>query len=434
MSTPPRPRVLVIAEAANPEWVSVPLVGWSLARALRQVADVHVVTQERNRAALERAGWAAGRDFTAIDSEAVAAPLWRLADRLRGGSGVGWTLVAAMSVPAYYWFERLLWRKFEEKLRAGEFDLVHRVTPLSPATPSLLARRLRALGVPFVVGPLNGGVPWPREFAELRRQEREWLSPVRDLHRLLPGYRAMREAAAAILVGSRITWQELGERWRAKAVYLPENGIEAVPDAPPAPRPAGQPLRVVFVGRLAPLKGVDMLLDGCADLVRAGQVTVELVGDGPERPALERRAVELGLGGGIVFRGWLSHAEVGERLRQAHVLGFPSIREFGGGVVIEAMAAGVVPVVVDYAGPAELVTPETGCLVPLGPRATIVAGLRDRIERLAGDEAGRAAMAIRAQERIRRWFTWRGKAEQVAAVYAWVLGRAAKPDFGMPFP
>jgi glycosyltransferase involved in cell wall biosynthesis len=182
------------------------------------------------------------------------------------------------------------------------------------------------------------------------------------------------------------------------------------------------------------LKGVDVLLDGCAELVRAGRVTLELVGDGPERPGLEKRAAKLGLGGGIVFRGWLSHAEVGERLRQAHVLGFPSIREFGGGVVIEAMAAGVVPVVVDYAGPAELVTPETGCLVPLGPRATIVAGLRQWIERLARDEAERATLAARAQERIRRWFTWRGRAEQVAAVYAWVLGRAGKPDFGMPFP
>lgn len=424
----------MIAEQANPEWVSVPLVGWSLASALREVADVHVVTHQRNRAAIERAGWTVGHHVTTVDSDAIAAPLWRLVERMRGGSGVAWTLVTAMSVPAYYWFEQLVWKRFEAELRRGDWDLVHRVTPLSPTTPSLLARRLRRIGVPFVVGPLNGGAPWPREFATARRQEREWLSYVRDGYRLLPGYRSMRDGAAAIIVGSRATAQQLGGKWQGKTVYIPENATQVVAGDVPPPRRPGQPLRVIFVGRLVPYKGAEMLLEACAELVRAGQVEVEIVGDGPERARLEGTVAEQGLAAGVTFAGWLDHAAVQQRLRAAHVLGFPSIREFGGGAVIEAMAAGLVPVIVDYAGPAELVTAETGCRVPIGPRADIVAGVRAHIARLAADDGERSRLAQQALRRIERWYTWGRKAEQIAAVYAWVLGRSDKPDFGMPFP
>lgn len=434
MSARRRPKVLVIAEAANPEWVSVPLVGWSLASALRAVADVHMVTQQRNSEAIVRAGWQPGIDFTALDSEHVAAPMWKLADKLGASSGVGWTLTTAMSVPSYVWFEHLFWRQFRHRLRAKEWDIVHRVTPLSPTTPSLLARKLKDVGVPFVVGPLNGGVTWPKEFASARHAEREWLSYVRDAYRFLPGYRSMRDAAAALIVGSRATWQQLGERWHDKAVYIPENAIPGELFHDEVEKPAYQPLRVVFVGRLVPYKGADMLIEACADLVRAGRLHLDIVGDGPQKKQLARQAEMLGLGHGVTLSGWLDRAAAAERLRQAHVLGFPSIREFGGGVVLEAMASGAVPVVVDYAGPSELVTAETGYLVPLGDRAAIVAGLRRRFEALASDPGPLALKASRGRARIVRWFTWQRKAEQLADVYAWVLGDGPKPEYGMPFP
>ena len=206
-----RPRILLIAEAANPEWVSVPLVGWSHARALTRVADVHLVTQVRNREAILRSGLREGADFTPIDSEAVARPLWRLASALRGGAGKGWTTSTAISALSYYYFEHLAWKLFRRQIAGGEFDVVHRLIPLSPTTPSLIAGKCRRAGVPFLLGPLNGGVPWPKGFDAARRKEKEWLSYTRAAHKLLPGYRSTRRNAAAILIGSRDTWNQMPE-------------------------------------------------------------------------------------------------------------------------------------------------------------------------------------------------------------------------------
>ena len=125
-------KALLIAEAANPEWVSVPLVGWSHAEALSRQVDAHVVTQVRNRDAIERFGWRDGVEFSALDSEAAARPMWRVAKFGRERLKLGWTLVTATQALAYYSFETKVWQQFGQRIRAGEFDVVHRITPLSP--------------------------------------------------------------------------------------------------------------------------------------------------------------------------------------------------------------------------------------------------------------------------------------------------------------
>ncbi len=434
-----RHRILVVAEAANPERVSVPLVGWSHALALSRVSDVHLVTQIRNRDAITRFGWQEGREFTAIDSEPVARRMYRMAHRLRGGVGRGWTTVTAMQAPMYLYFEHLLWKRFRHDLEQGRFDVVHRLTPLSPTTPSFLASKLRTIGVPHVVGPLNGGVPWPREFEAARRAEKEWLSYVRGAYRIVPGQRATRRDCSAILCGSSDTYAEYAGAAKERLVYMPENAVE--PERFPGllagqggPVHLSGPLRVAFVGRLVPYKGVDMLLHAATELVRRGEMVIDLIGDGPERAALERLALELGLGGGVRFRGWLPHGELHTQLRGVHVLGFPSIREFGGGVVLEAMALGLVPVVVAYGGPKELVTEGTGVAVPLGNRSAIIEGVREALVRLNADRERVRRMGTAAQERVARHFTWERKACHSVEVYDWVLGRGPKPDRGMPFP
>jgi len=427
-----RIRVLVMAEAANPEWVSVPLVGWSLAQALRARFDVHLVTQIRNASAIRAAGLDEGRDFTAIDSERVAGPLYRVSTFLRGGSGGGFTTGLAFQAPAYYYFEHLVWKRFRTRIQDGEFDVVHRVTPLTPTFPSVLAKQCARADVPFVWGPINGGVPWPRQFDAVRRKEREWLSYVRGAYKLLPAYRATREYASAILTGSRDTLAQTPARYHAKCVYLPENGIWPERFSAHAETPARTPLRVAFVGRLVPYKGADMLIEAAAPLVKDGQLILEILGDRPEMPRLREMVTRLDVADGVQLRGWIPHEQLQGHLTQCHIFGFPSVREFGGGVVLEAMALGLVPIVVDYAGPGELVTADTGYKVPMGRREEIVRGFREGLQAICAQPDQLRNRGECARNRVMTLFTWEQKAAQIGEVYEWVLGhRAAKPDFGI---
>lgn len=427
-------RVLVIAEAANPEWVSVPLVGWSHSCAIAKITDAHIVTQVRNQGSFERAG-VDSETYTAIDSEALAAPMHNLANRLGGRNGKGWTIRTALSSLSYYHFERLVWRAFKARIEAGEFDIVHRITPLSPTQPSILARKCRKAGVPFIVGPLNGGVPWPAGFDSARRKEREWLSYVRSIYRILPGYASTRRDASAIIIASRDTWKQMPARFHHKCIYIPENGLDHTRLPKMRREVPTRPLRLVFLGRLVPYKGADMLVEAASPLVKAGLMHLTIIGDGPDRQRIESLIRGEGLQRRIHLTGWVEHARAQELLRDADCLGSPSVREFGGGVVLEAMAAGVVPIVLNYGGPGELVTDASGYRIAMGSRQEIIARFRSVLSDLARDPMQLIAKAESAQRRTRLQFTWQKKAEQSLEVYRWVLGmRSTKPDFGMPLP
>ena len=414
-------KVLILAEAANPEWVSVPLIGWSMSRAIASECEIVMVTQVRNRDAFLRAGLAEGTDFFSIDTEGLVRPLRAMSAPFRTRSGTGWTMLALASSLSYPYFEHLAWKLLGARIRSGEFDIVHRVTPLTPTSQSSIARKCAAAGVPFVLGPLNGGVPWPKGFDSERRKEREWLSYVRGIYKLLPNRVSTVKYASAVLCGSRHTMSELPRRYADKYHYLPENGID--PSRFTARRdPSTGPIRVCFLGRLVPYKGPDMLLEAAEPLLRAGLLKLEIAGDGPLMPALREFVQTGGLAESVTLHGWVQHESVQQILASCAVMALPSVREFGGGVVLEAMAVGTVPLVIDYAGPGELVDAEVGFKIPLGSRAQICASLRECLSRIAAaDPSALEKMSAAGVERVQSRFTWQAKARAVVAIYRDVL-------------
>jgi glycosyltransferase involved in cell wall biosynthesis len=278
-----------------------------------------------------------------------------------------------------------------------------------------------------VLGPLNGGLPWPKEFPELRRNEGEWLARLRGAHRLLPGYAATRRNAAAIVSGGENAWADMPRRWHHKLVYMLELGIDPARFPVPPPRSAdfyrGRPLRAVFLGRFVRYKGADIAIEAAAPLLRDGRLTLDIIGFGPEQPRLDALVAELGVGHAVTFPGKLPHQDIAARLARADVMTSPSLRELGGAAVLEAMAAGIVPIVVKYGGPGELVNEACGYPIPMAERAVIVATMRAMLERIAADPGQLAEKSARGVERAFAEFSWPAKALQMLEVYRWVVGQ-----------
>jgi len=413
----------------HPTRRSIPFVTYSHAAALAEIHDVTLVA----RSIVEDDLRSANGPFQAI--EIVKTPFidaieaWSLRRILNYNYDS--QLRTALKYPAALSFERHAWRQFKDRIMAGEFDVVLRLVPMSPSLPSPFAFFLRNGPIPFVLGPLNGGLPWPPGFSQLENQ-REWVAGFRNLYRFMPYARSTYRHAAAIIAGSSQTYSEFVD-YREKLFFIPEPGISSADcvdsDGESAP---DKKLELIFVGGLVPRKACDLAVRGAAPLLRDGRAQFVIVGDGPERSRIEELARTLGIESSVTFCGWVSPSEVFNRFRSADVFVFPSLRDNGAGVVFQALATGTVPVVADFGGPGDIVNPDVGRKVPLTNEDDIAVQLERVLKELEGNRELLGRLRRNGLSYARENLTWDAKAGDTTKVLKWVTGRDPKPDLMPP--
>jgi glycosyltransferase involved in cell wall biosynthesis len=223
-------------------------------------------------------------------------------------------------------------------------------------------------------------------------------------------------APAALVVNSRSAADEL-ERTSGRLrrpIFVVPNVVD-VPGLPPE-RPAGDetPVRVAFVGRLIPVKRLDLFLQALAIARRETPRLVAVVaGEGPERPRMEALAEQMGFApGAVTFLGTVD--AVDGLLREADLLVLSSDEEGFPNVVLEAMAAAL-PVVTTPAGDAGQVVLDgrTGFVVPGGDAAALAA----RMVELATSVSLRRRLGAAAYERARNVYGTGPLAGRLYAVY-----------------
>ncbi|MEC9311902.1 MAG: glycosyltransferase family 4 protein [Pseudomonadota bacterium] len=174
--------------------------------------------------------------------------------------------------------------------------------------------------------------------------------------------------------------------------------------------------RLIFVGRLAPVKGGSVLLDGFARALEAHpDAHLTIVGDGPDKARLEAQAKALNMGNSVEFTGYLDSAQVAERLDRADILVLPSFAEGVPVVLMEAMAARMPVIGPKVAGVEELIEEGvSGHVIPPGDVETLAARIND----LFADSARRAEMGIAGRAKVEADFNGMTEAARLAALFA----------------
>lgn len=204
--------------------------------------------------------------------------------------------------------------------------------------------------------------------------------------------------------------------------FAPQSRVVVVPNSVPLPAPpslAGEPQRVLFLGRLEEAKGVFELLAAGARLA-PGFPRLRLVfgGEG-DADALRRRADELGIGERLELLGWVGPTERDAQLARAAVFCLPSHAEGLPMSMLEAMAAGRAVVASSVGGiPETIVDGDNGLLAP--PRDA--AALAGRLEQVLGDEALRARLGERARATIEQHYSTEVVCGQLSALYRELAG------------
>ena len=138
---------------------------------------------------------------------------------------------------------------------------------------------------------------------------------------------------------------------------------------------------LLWVGRMSPEKGLDVLIDACARLPRSLDFSLYLAGDGPLRGELVERAGRAGLAQRIVFAGTVPHGALPDWFRAADVTVLPSRSEGVPNVLLESIACGTPFVASDVGGVSEIADPRADRLTPAGDANALAAAIGEVLSR-----------------------------------------------------
>lgn len=394
--------VLISAYACEPGKGSEPGIGWNLAVNLAAKVPVVVLTRANNQALIEEALASIAPEKR---PEFVYHDLGRPILRLK----------KVLKIHRWYY---VLWQKSANQqvahlVSSRNVSIVHHATYASFRYPTAVLGH----GVPAIWGPIGGveATPWSLM---------PWSHPLSLLYEAARNIGVTRRKYfsddhwsryARVLAATEETRQFFAAAG-IKTDVMPAIGLDEENGLTRTSKPGH--LRLLFVGPLHYLKGVQFAIEALAELEGA---TLTVIGTGSFESTLKGVARRLRVQDRVQFTGRVPRAELKKLYPSHDVFVFPSLHDSGGMAVLEAMSSELPVICLDCGGPALSVSDQCGFKIPVGSRRAIVVGIRDAISRYRDDRSLVEKHGYAARQHAREHYSWTAKIDQLLEVYRQVL-------------
>lgn len=317
-----------------------------------------------------------------------------------------------------------------EKLhRENKFDVFHHVTYANDWMASYIGA---LLPIPYIRGPGGGAHRVPKKFvneysfknslAEKIRSAGQWIFR-HDLFYIIG-----QDRARAILTCNKEAFNVLPRKLQERAYFFPVNGIskndflmlENYKEL--FSENNNSNFLILTAGKLIKIKGFDLAIKAFKIFgEKESNSKLVIVGEGPELENLKKLANDLNMGNRVVFERWMPREKLFEKFLQCSIFLFPSLRDGGGNVVVEAMAAGKPVVCFDLAGPGFHVDEKCGIKIKAVNPSQAVRDMAYALEKLFYDKDLRDKLSEGAKEKAEKEYDWNKLGDKLFRIYEKVL-------------
>jgi glycosyltransferase involved in cell wall biosynthesis len=388
------------------------VLGWNIVKQLARFHQVFVLTHSENRSVIEKS--LEKEPISNIKFYYLDLPFLNFLQRFSGGIqfyAYLWQIKA-------YFFAKKLHQKFH-------FDVFHHLTYANDWMASFIGA---LLPIPYIRGPGGGAHSVPKNFlSEFSFKDRlfQYLrSFCQWLFRHDPFFILGQKRAKAILVCNRESFGAIPKKWQNKTYLFPVNGIskEDLNLLSKFEKKDNNNFKVLSAGKLLPIKGFSLAIKAFKIFSdKFPETEFEIIGDGPELAPLKNLVSKLAIEDKVKFKNWLPRSEFLKELTSCDVFLFPSLRDGGGQVVVEAMAAQKPVICLDIAGPGFHINNDWGIKIKPDFPEKAIKEMAEALEKLYFDKELRIQLGRKARERAEKEYLWDNLGEKLFKIYQEVL-------------